>query len=322
MKKIAHARLAALGAAVVLALAACGSDDATAPSDESSTTQESTSEEPTAEDIAALEAVTVTAESGQKPVVEFEAPLTVSAPTARVISEGDGDPLEDGQRLLVHSVLFDATAGTETLSTYEDEPDQLVLGDEEIYPAINEALQGTNVGALVLFAAPPQTEDGTTNLMTIEVMGAEDVVPALERAEGTAVTPPADLPTVTLDDTGKPSIEIPEGYEAPTELVVQPLIEGDGAVVSETDTITAHYTGWLLADGTQFDSSWDRGTPSSFPLQGVIAGWTQGLAGQKVGSQVLLVIPADLAYGANPPESSTIPADADLVFVVDILGID
>ena len=72
-----------------------------------------------------------------------------------------------------------------------------------------------------------------------------------------------------------------------------------------------NYTGWLW-DGTQFDSSWDRGEPATFALTGVIAGWTQGLVGQTVGSQVLLVIPPDLGYGDQASE--TIPAglDADL----------
>ena len=79
----------------------------------------------------------------------------------------------------------------------------------------------------------------------------------------------------------------------------------------------AHYTGWLL-DGTQFDSSWDRGASSSFSLDEVITGWKQGLAGHAVGSQVLLVVPPDLGYGDK--DSGKIPANSTLVFVVDILA--
>ena len=84
--------------------------------------------------------------------------------------------------------------------------------------------------------------------------------------------------------------------------------------------MTAHYTGMLL-DGTVFDSSWDRGSPSTFSLQGVIPGWTQGLAGQTVGSQVLLVIPAELGYGEQG-SGGTIPPNSPLVFVVDILAAE
>ena len=66
-------------------------------------------------------------------------------------------------------------------------------------------------------------------------------------------------------------------------MVSQDLIKGEGAEVKDTQTVVAHYTGWLL-DGTQFDSSWDRGKSSTFSLDGVIKGWKQGLAGHTVGS--------------------------------------
>ncbi|MNI43494.1 FKBP-type peptidyl-prolyl cis-trans isomerase FkpA precursor [compost metagenome] len=72
-----------------------------------------------------------------------------------------------------------------------------------------------------------------------------------------------------------------------------------------------------LSDGKKFDSSFDRGEPTSFPLSGVIKGWTQGLEGKTVGSRVLLVIPQDLAYG----EAGQGEAKGHLVFVVDILGV-
>ena len=107
------------------------------------------------------------------------------------------------------------------------------------------------------------------------------------------------------------------GYKGSDTLVSQDLIKGKGAEVKDTQTVVAHYTGWLL-DGTQFDSSWDRGTPSSFSLDEVIAGWKQGLAGHTVGSHVLLVVPPDLGYGNK--DSGKIPANSTLVFVVDILA--
>ena len=107
------------------------------------------------------------------------------------------------------------------------------------------------------------------------------------------------------------------GAAAPTSLVSQDLIKGSGATVKESDTLTVNYVGVNLADGTKFDSSFDRGQPATFPLSGVIKGWTQGLAGKTVGSRVLLVIPKDLAYG----DAGQGQAKGDLVFVVDILGV-
>ena len=97
--------------------------------------------------------------------------------------------------------------------------------------------------------------------------------------------------------------------------------EGTGAEVKKGDTITAHYTGAVAATGTVFQSSHDSGQPISFSLNQVIAGWGEGVPGMKVGGIRRIYIPASLAYGANPPAGSGIPANADLVFDVEIVKI-
>jgi peptidylprolyl isomerase len=71
--------------------------------------------------------------------------------------------------------------------------------------------------------------------------------------------------------------------------------------------------------GQKFDSSWDRGQPIEFGLDQVIAGWTQGVPGMKIGGRRVLVIPADLAYGQNPPPGSGIEPGEPLVFVIDLV---
>ena len=105
----------------------------------------------------------------------------------------------------------------------------------------------------------------------------------------------------------------------PTELVVQPLQRGDGPQVAVGQVITVQYVGVSWSDGTVFDSSWASGElPDSFPIgvQSVIAGWDSGLVEQPVGSQVLLVVPPQMAYGGTEDEL----AAETLVFVVDILS--
>ncbi|MGE0706580.1 MAG: FKBP-type peptidyl-prolyl cis-trans isomerase [Planctomycetota bacterium] len=97
------------------------------------------------------------------------------------------------------------------------------------------------------------------------------------------------------------------------------LKEGEGPQPKPTDTVTVHYTGKLI-DGKVFDSSVQRGQPTSFPLNRVIPGWTEGLQLMKVGAKYELYVPYQLAYGpeGRPP---TIPAYATLVFEVELLKI-
>jgi len=95
---------------------------------------------------------------------------------------------------------------------------------------------------------------------------------------------------------------------------------GEGDNPTAASTVTVHYRGTLI-DGTEFDSSYKRGEPISFPLSGVIKGWTEGLQLMKPGGKTKFFIPQELAYGANPNPNGPIPPYAALVFEVELISI-
>ena len=119
----------------------------------------------------------------------------------------------------------------------------------------------------------------------------------------------------------KPSIEIPDG-PAPTELVLEDLRVGDGAEAVAGRTCSMQYVGVAWSTGKQFDASWDRGQPFSFPLGAgrVIQGWDLGVKGMRVGGRRRLTIPSALGYGQRGAGSDIKPGET-LVFVVDLEGV-
>lgn len=122
-----------------------------------------------------------------------------------------------------------------------------------------------------------------------------------------------------IDYVAGKGLDVSNGQFSDTGLWTLDVIEGEGRTPTATETVKAHYTGWL-PNGTKFDSSKDRGQPLSFNLQGVIRGWTEGVGGMKAGGTRYLVVPHELGYGerGSPPD---IPARATLVFEVELLSI-
>ncbi len=324
MKK--HLPLAAV-AATALVLAGCASATEEGPSASPSPTGSPAAGEMTdfgmSGDVATVEDIAWEEDAEGIPSLTFDTPSTLTSTTTRILEEGEGDPVQPGQIAVVDYTLTSGTDGTQLYSTYdEDTPEPILVSQGSLDPVLYNALTGTGLGGDLIFGTLDQTSPDNPNAAIYMAITISDVVQPLPRAEGTAVDPAEGLPAITLDEeSGAPAVEIGEA-EMPTELVVQPLIEGpaDGETVDLGETVVAHYTGWVW-DGEQFDSSWDRGEPTlfSFAEGQLIEGWTQGLAGQTVGSQVLLVIPPELAYGEQ--ESEAIPAGSTLVFVVDILAV-
>ncbi|CEA08128.1 FK506-binding protein [Arthrobacter saudimassiliensis] len=122
-------------------------------------------------------------------------------------------------------------------------------------------------------------------------------------------------------DRQKPEIDFPD-HGAPSELVIEDIIVGDGREAKPGDTVSTHYVGVAFSTGEEFDASWNRGAPLDFKVGvgQVIQGWDQGLLGMKVGGRRRLEIPAHLAYGDRGAGAAIGPGES-LIFVVDLLGV-
>lgn len=186
------------------------------------------------------------------------------------------------------------------------------------------------VGLATLAAAALVAGCGSSSSSSSSTIGvgnenkADEALATSSASASTSTSATPSTATVKTPTSGplskEPTVTPPSGA-APTKLIVKELIPGTGAEAKAGQSVTVNYVGVLYKGGKVFDSSWKRNEPFVFTLgRGqVIAGWDQGVAGMKVGGRRELIIPAPLAYGAkgSPP---TIPANAALVFVVDLLA--
>src|ERR1017187_1711011 len=151
--------------------------------------------------------------------------------------------------------------------------------------------------------------------LSVTVAAAICLLGCNKPAEPAADKPAPKAPASGQADNGQKS----EMKTTPSGLKYQVMKQGTGTVSPKaSDTVKVHYHGTLL-DGTVFDSSVERGEPISFPLSGVIPGWTEGLQLMKVGDKFKFEIPPNLAYG--PDGRPKIPPNSALVFEVELLGI-
>jgi peptidylprolyl isomerase len=185
-------------------------------------------------------------------------------------------------------------------------------------PAVRSPRASLAVCALavaLLVAGCGSSSSSSSSTIGVGNENTKDSTLAKSGATSTTATTPTSGPLAT-----EPKVTPPSGA-APSKLVVKDIVVGTGPEAKAGQTVTVNYVGVLFHGGKEFDASWKRSEPLTFPLgRGqVIPGWDQGVPGMKVGGRRELVIPAALAYGAkgSPP---AIPPNAPLVFVVDLLG--
>ena len=124
-----------------------------------------------------------------------------------------------------------------------------------------------------------------------------------------------------MSDAGPIDDDAPEEFtETDSGLKYRILRKSDGEKATVTDSVTVNYRGWL-DDRTEFDSSYKRGEPISFPLGGVIPGWTEGMQLVGVGGMIELTIPAELGYGAQGA-GAAVPPNVTLHFLVELISVN
>ena len=249
------------------------------------------------------------------------------------LSEGKGAKVTSTDVAVTNFSVVDWNNGKAINTAYAKGSAPLVLTlSSGTLPALSNAVLGHTEGSRVEVVAPPGAATAQMDPSNLTQMGATakdtlvfivDItkrVGAKDDITGTQTASPAGMPSVVATAGKAATFTIPDADRKPTKLLTADLIKGKGAKVLSGQTILVQYTGATLADGKVFDSSWtDAGVMGTVIGQGaVIPGWDQGLVGQTIGSRVLLSIPSALAYGAQG--QAPIPANADLVFVVDIIG--
>jgi peptidylprolyl isomerase len=297
-----------LVAAAALLLAGCSGDGGQPDASPSGTPSDLCAS--AAPSGAASDAIQVSGDQGQPATATFSTPLEVGDVESTVVTEGTGDPIAAGDFITYGLTAFDTSTGQQlgTLGYGEGE-----LLPQQISPdsVLGEFFGCAPVGTRVAAVLPSQDGSSAPVAYVVDLLGKAPLT-----ADGADQQPVDGLPTVELDADGAPTITIPDA-PAPTEVQLETLKLGTGPTVQSGDTVLVQYRGVKWSDGTEFDSSWSRGTPASFPTTGVVDGFRQALENHTVGSQVLVVVPPAAGYGSaegNPLQNET------LVFVVDILA--
>ena len=243
----------------------------------------------------------------------------------RDLKVGAGEACPEGAKVKIHYTgwtqdgnVFDSSRSTGKFAEFE--LDGLIKGWQEGIPGMKKG------GVRKLVIAPekgygsrsqPKIPANSTLTFEVELLGF--TAPAMARIKARPRRSPAPTDLTKLSDGTLPTADDanlkPLGAGG---LMYRDLKVGDGDEVTRGAEVVMDYVGWLKSNGTVFDSSFKRSETFRSPLGGLIAGWQDGVPGMKVGGIRKLVIPAELAYGADGRPG--IPGGATLVFEVEVLG--
>lgn len=258
---------------------------------------------------------------GNEPAVNFPTPIVSEGVEAQALVVGDGVEARDGDTVVIKYSLFNAaTGGAIGSSGYAHGGDFFTLGSSNANDVVSSGLECATVGSRIAIVASALAVHGGQgdassgvgpNDSIVYVIDVVDAFPG--KANGAPQAPVADLPAVVTAPNGTPGITIPR-TSAPTEAVVAPLQVGSGDVVATGDRVLVKYTVVAWETGRVLSSTWANGQSTIVPLgdgSSLPPAVIDGLVGQPVDSQVLIVV----------PRSDSGSADSTLIYVVDLLGV-
>ena len=255
---------------------------------------------------------------GIRPEVKFPLPLIAKQVEASVLSVGKGEPLRSGQPVLVEATILSGADGSILQQTAYDQNggSLFTLGDSAL-PELGIGLECVRVGSRVAVVAPAAEAEASGASPTSTVFVVDLIRAYKAKADGVPQVPASGLPAVVIAPDGTPGITIPN-EEAPSDFREAALKVGSGKKITGDMNVIAKFTVINWENATVSESTWTTGGSAILALSDsatVSTGLKEAVVGQKVGSQVIAVLPPDLNGVGGAAGTST------LVYVVDILGV-
>jgi peptidylprolyl isomerase len=323
---------AAAAAALALLLAGCsGSPSATTSSSAASAPGASpaSSTAACATTGSASQAVKVGGKAGAAPTVTFPRPTSATTTERTVVTPGHGDAVQTGSSVKIAYELYEGATGKQLDQsgyTAAKKPVILTADTSQYLPGLVQSIVCGKVGERFAAVIPAAQAFGSKGSQQLGVGANHSLVLVGDilsltptKATGAAKALPSGFPAVRLASTGRPTVTVPK-TPAPTTLKIADREVGTGDTVRSGDTVTVQYQGVLWRNGTVFDQSWGKSGPASFATTGVVKGFRDALVGQKVGSQVVAIVPPADGYGKAGTANGQITGTDTLVFVIDILA--
>lgn len=276
--------------------------------------------------VRGLSSVKVSGDFGSSPKVEWDGQLNVEQIESKVLIEGDGPQIQEGDEVLTHLWIGNGFSQSVAYDSFTSQAQPVPVTKDTTKPLL-AALEGHPTGSRVLvvssakdaFGEQGNTQLGIGNLDTVLfVVDSVDVI--RKNPSGTETVLPAGMPKLIEKDgviTGWDftSADAPDG-----KLRVLPLITGDGPKVTKDSTIVTRYLGQVFKAKKPFDEAYSKTDPATFNISGLVKGWQQGLVGVPAGSRIVIVVPPALGYGKQGNEGAGIKGTDTLYFVLDVLA--